>query len=216
MKNIAHIKLFTENQIKQKLNCNICVKKADKNSNICTACKTVVQPVTFLNKFNYFEMFDIPNTYDIDIENLYKRFKLLQFLIHPDKYHNDVNPNIQNDAHEASSIINKAYSTLKDDYLRAEYLLKLNGKINKEINREKIIEKDPKFLEDLLEIQEDIENCKNNEELNEMKNTNSLVLEETFKKISMAFKDNDFNKALELLNSIKFYLTIEEHIQNKI
>lgn len=43
--------------------------------------------------FNFFELFDIPDQYDIDTLQLTLKFRKLQNLIHPDKFSNKTEVN---------------------------------------------------------------------------------------------------------------------------
>ena len=37
---------------------------------------------------NYFELFDLPTSYDVDISELSTRYRMLQAAVHPDKFAN--------------------------------------------------------------------------------------------------------------------------------
>jgi molecular chaperone HscB len=63
---------------------------------------------------NYFELFQVPAKFDINKQELKIKFNRLQLQYHPDK---------TNGAMIESSYINIAYSTLKDDIKRLQYLI---------------------------------------------------------------------------------------------
>lgn len=57
-----------------------------KPSLFCKTC-TLIQSTEQQN-FNYFELFNIVNQYDIDTEQLTSNFRQLQNLMHPDRFSN--------------------------------------------------------------------------------------------------------------------------------
>ena len=75
---------------------------------------------------NYFEIFDVAPTYDVDQKGLLNRYLGLQRKFHPDRYI------ASSDAEKRINMqwvaeINLAFETLSDDLQRSVYLLKLNG-----------------------------------------------------------------------------------------
>lgn len=107
------------------------------------------------DKENYFDLFSILESVDIDQKKLDDNFLKLQNLIHPDKL-------IAKDslerivAAEFSAKINRAYDILNDNKKRAEYLLYLKGIV---INQEEgnNINADPVMLNEILEMNENPE-----------------------------------------------------------
>ena len=73
---------------------------------------------------NYFELFAIEQKYDIDQKLLQKQYFSLQTKYHPDRSKNELE---RSENLEYSMLINEAFKILQDDYLRAEYLLKIKG-----------------------------------------------------------------------------------------
>lgn len=57
----------------------------------CKDCSLIQSPEK--QNFNYFELFDISDQYDIDIEQLTSNFRKLQNLMHPDKFTNKTEVN---------------------------------------------------------------------------------------------------------------------------
>tara|TARA_B100001093_G_scaffold423154_1_gene415961 strand:- start:598 stop:1125 length:528 start_codon:yes stop_codon:yes gene_type:complete len=105
---------------------------------------------------NYFEIFDVPQAYDVDQKGLLKRYLDLQRKFHPDRYI------ASSDAENRMNMqwvaeINLAFETLSDDLQRAIYLLKLTGhelEENPELGK-KILLKQIELREDLEEIKLD-------------------------------------------------------------
>ena len=74
---------------------------------------------------NYFELFDIPVSFVVDLEKLAVSYRQLQQQVHPDKF-------VTSSAQERrlsiqyAARINDAYQVLKSPLKRAQYLLELN------------------------------------------------------------------------------------------
>ena len=75
---------------------------------------------------NYFELFSLPVSFEVDKAALAARFRELQRAVHPDRFAN------ASDAERRLSMqlatrVNEGFRTLKDPLARARYLLELNG-----------------------------------------------------------------------------------------
>ncbi|NOR42002.1 MAG: Fe-S protein assembly co-chaperone HscB [Gammaproteobacteria bacterium] len=106
---------------------------------------------------NFFELFGLPVSYDVDLNKLQQQYMALQKQVHPDKFASgsDLEKRI---SMQQTSWINEAQSTLKDPVLRASYLLKLRG-IDFSLENETTM--DAAFLMQQLEMRESLENIKN-------------------------------------------------------
>lgn len=70
---------------------------------------------------SYFSLLGVPVA--VDEGTLASRFRELSRRFHPDRFAN-ARLEIQNDALTSTALVNDAYRTLRDPFLRAEYLLK--------------------------------------------------------------------------------------------
>ena len=75
---------------------------------------------------NFFELFDLPVSYDVDLDQLQKQYMSLQKVVHPDKFAN-ASDQEKRVSMQQTSWINEAQTTLKDPVGRAIYMLKLKG-----------------------------------------------------------------------------------------
>ena len=75
---------------------------------------------------NYFKLFSLPRTYQLDQAALLTQYRRLQKEFHPDNFANK-SAGEQRLAMQFASYINTAYQTLKSPLLCAEYLLMLVG-----------------------------------------------------------------------------------------
>ena len=75
---------------------------------------------------NYFQLFALPASFEVDQTLLGSSFRELQKELHPDRYA-AADDQEQRLAVQASSYVNEAYATLKDAVKRAKYLLFIKG-----------------------------------------------------------------------------------------
>jgi len=99
---------------------------------------------------NYFELFDLPVSFDIDRSQLAERYRELQRTLHPDKFANAPDRERRMSVQHAA-LVNEAYRTLKNPLNRARYLLELRGV---EFNDERDTTMDPAFLMQQMELRE--------------------------------------------------------------
>ena len=115
---------------------------------------------------NYFQLFEIEKSVFIDFNVLEEKYLELQKEFHPDKY---VNASDQEKriSLQITSYINEAYNTLKNDYLKSIYLLKIEGyKLEDQNNTIS----DSVFLVHQMELREESEKIKINKNPKEYEN----------------------------------------------
>lgn len=71
---------------------------------------------------NFFQLFDLVETYDMDETSLSSRYRDLQRTVHPDRFLNGTSQE-KLLAVQRSGLINEAYTTLSNPLSRAEHLL---------------------------------------------------------------------------------------------
>ena len=109
---------------------------------------------------NFFELFDLPVAYEVDLEKLQQRHRDLQKTVHPDKFVNasDLEKRI---SMQQTSLINEAFNTLRQPVARAIYLLKLKGV---DLNLENETTMDVEFLMEQMEMREALSNVRSKED----------------------------------------------------
>ena len=106
---------------------------------------------------NFFELFDLPVSCDVDLTKVQQWYMQLQKKVHPDKFAN-ASDREKSLSMQQTSWINEAKTTLENPVLRATYLLKLKGL---DINLENETTMDAVFLMQQLEMRERLEGVKN-------------------------------------------------------
>lgn len=110
---------------------------------------------------NYFELFELPISLQVDKNILPKKYFELQKKYHPD-FFSQASEDEQNEVLEKSSDINKAFKTFQNKDATIKYVLQLKGLLEEE---EKY-QLPPAFLMEVMEL---------NEELSD--NTSNLIQE---------------------------------------
>lgn len=144
---------------------------------------------------NYFELFELPISLDIDQTQLKANFLKCQQQHHPDKSVN------KEEALIRSSEINQAYKTLNILDSRAAYLLTL---VQQDQDLEQSIH-DLDFLQDALELREAIEEAQTASELKILKDqihSSTQQLVETFKS---QYNQQQWHEARDIVRKLKFY-----------
>jgi molecular chaperone HscB len=102
---------------------------------------------------NYFELFDIPARFEIDLDDLAVRYRELQKKFHPDKFASS--PDVERRvAQQLAAQINAGYQALKSPLERGRYLLRIAGI---DLDDEKDTKMDSGFLVEQMELREALE-----------------------------------------------------------
>ena len=79
---------------------------------------------------NYFELFNLPEKFQIDLEMLQENYRAIQKEIHPDRFAtSSENEKVQSMI--MSTQTNDGYETLKSPIKRAKYILSLHKSVEK-------------------------------------------------------------------------------------
>lgn len=83
-------------------------------------------PVVSFKDKNYFQIFSLPESFDLNLAQLHAAYRQLQDAVHPDR-HTGGGDAARLAAVQQSSLLNQAFDTLKSPLARAAYLLQLRG-----------------------------------------------------------------------------------------
>lgn len=109
---------------------------------------------------NYFELFDLQPSYQLDLALLQERQQNLQSNCHPDRFVN-ADEREKRISVQMASWVNQAFETLSDPVKRANYLLELSGL---EANDESQTTSDTDFLMEQIELREQIDACRQSDD----------------------------------------------------
>jgi molecular chaperone HscB len=144
---------------------------------------------------NYFALFEIEPTFDINFDALEKKYIELSREFHPD---------VNEGKFESMVNINKAYEVLKSPLKRAEHLLDLFGIKSPKSNAE--------ILNESMETREYLVNCDNSLSANRMIDEK---IKDCMKNLTNAFATKDLSDAsMQVLRLKYLYKSLEEVKKN--
>jgi molecular chaperone HscB len=117
----------------------------------CAACVHLYPA----DDFDFFELFGLPRTYDLDAAELRRAYLNLARSIHPDRIAS-ASPEAARMSMRLSAQLNQAFEVLSDPVRRAEYLLELAG--GRSAAEDKSVP--PHVLEESLELREALEEAR--------------------------------------------------------
>ncbi|MBE9563930.1 MAG: Fe-S protein assembly co-chaperone HscB [Proteobacteria bacterium] len=153
---------------------------------------------------NFFELFELPVSYDVDLDQVRQQYMDLQKQVHPDKFAN-ASDQEKRLSMQQTSWVNEAQTTLKSPVLRATYLLKLKGI---DFNLENETTMDAAFLMQQLEMRERLENVRQESDplssLDVMSKEVKLTTKEMMISFSECYENDLFDEARELIRKLQF------------
>jgi molecular chaperone HscB len=147
---------------------------------------------------NYFELFNLPEKFQIDSVKLQENYRSIQKEIHPDRFATSTE-NEKTQSMIKSTQVNDAYQTLKSTTKRAKYILSLHKSVEK-------ITLPPDFLMQQMEWEEHLEDIeKNNKELDQFK----LAINKKYEEYSLMLltqidNDQNWNEAAITIDKLYF------------
>ncbi|ODV75802.1 J-type chaperone JAC1 [Cyberlindnera jadinii NRRL Y-1542] len=168
----------------------------------------VVQLSQVRSVSNLFEVF--PSTFSkpqfvVNERKLRKEYRQLQQQQHPDL--------TKNEDDTQSSLLNKAYTTLKSPLTRAQYLLKLQGvDLSDETDSQKYSQ--PDVLFQVLDIHEALESVDKEEELGAFKRENDERIRQSVAQLEELFGSGDYEQAARETVKLKYWVNVDNAIKN--
>ena len=162
---------------------------------------------------NYFELFDIPVSYDVDFDQLQHRYRELQKATHPDKYAS-ASSQERKISMQQTSLINQALHTLKHPVERAMYLLQLKG-IDFTMDNETTM--DASFLMEQMEMREQLESIHEHDDPLAVLDNLSLEVKSGMNSMADEFKSayasEQLNDAREAVRKLQFLYKATQEIE---
>lgn len=166
---------------------------------------------------NYFEFYDIPESFEPDATALKKKFYAFSKEYHPDFYANE-DESKQQEILEISTINNKAYQTLSDPNKRLEYILKQHDLINEGAKPQLPAD----FLMEMMELNERLMEADDAEQLANIR-AEALAVEDELNNQLKAFtayyenlndtaKESRLNNIADIYYRQKYLLRIKESL----
>lgn len=146
---------------------------------------------------NYFEIFSLPLSHEIDLERLREIYLRLQAQYHPDKFLL-ASRSEQEQASKNSKIINKGYFVLSNPIELLDYMLALQG-FN--LSERFAIDLDNDFLEQVFVWQGEMLDSSRAQEI---RDKISMLRNELLKSAFFQIKQGEFVQAFESFKRLKF------------
>ena len=166
---------------------------------------------------NFFEVFDIPVSFNVELSKLAEKYRLLQHAIHPDKYASGTDQEKRLSVQQ-SAYINEGYQTLKHPLTRAKYLLTLKGV---DIGADNQTSMAPEFLMQQMELREALANVKESASpADEMARLDDEISQSTsalVREIASLFESNDSSKLDAIgdyVQRLQFMVKLGEEIES--
>lgn len=173
-----------------------------------------------LQSQTHFELFDLAESFDIDLEDLNQRYRDLQRLAHPDKFANATDRERRVSVEKAAAI-NEAYQTLKSPQKRARYMLELQS-VSFDDEKDTILA--PEFLMEQIELREELAELSQSPD--PLANLNKIMLDikqriagvvEDLRQIMLQGELDETQKdnARQLIHKMQFLNKLQQEAENQ-
>jgi molecular chaperone HscB len=166
---------------------------------------------------DFYEIFGLPRSLNLALDDLQKRFYELSRQLHPDRFMQKPEAERQR-ALDMSSALNDAYRTLKDPIKRAQYLLTLEGF---DIGEQRSKDVPPELLEEVFELNMALEEMRGGDDsarpqLEQAEKNFTGMLSETDRQLESLFAQYDASHTRETLGEIRNLLNRRKYIKNLV
>jgi molecular chaperone HscB len=167
---------------------------------------------------NYFELFNLDVSFNVDLSGLATTYQKLQQLTHPDKFatasDRDRLLSVQKNAQ-----VNDGYQTLKSPLSRAEYMLNLKGI---DLQHEQTTLQDNAFLMQQMEWREQLEEIDDElepeQKLAELDDEIKDIIKAKFTELAQLFiedTEQTHQSAAMIIRKLKFMYKLRQEIERK-
>lgn len=157
---------------------------------------------------NFFETFNLPVLFNIDIDMLNHQYRTLQKTIHPDRFVNATDAE-KKQSLQKSTQINDAYQVLKDPIKRASHIISLH-----QVLKENILP--PDFLMQQMEWEEEFETINDLEQVQLFSDKIDGEKKMLMDLLAMDLDEKkDWESATNIIGKLKFITNLFLRIQQK-
>lgn len=160
---------------------------------------------------DYFQLFDLPRRYDIDVVALQPRYRELQRQFHPDRFAAEA-ADVQRIAVQKAADINAGFSVLKDPVLRARHLLELAGH---PLHIESTTVADTDFLMAQMELREQLEEAETLEQMAALRAEADDWLNNLGREFAIDAREGDWPEAADTVRKMQFMSRFLEEVRQQ-
>ena len=188
---------------------------AELGVNFKVGVETLVVSAMVLETNNFFEIFSLPVTWQIDRSLLDIRYRNLQREFHPDRYaaKGDTEKRL---AVQTTALINQAYDSLKSPLKRAQYLLEL---AHIDANQESHITSDGAFLMQQIEFREALADLRDSSDAASELDSMHGQVQDNYLKLQNDFATQhsaaQYNDAFDTVAKMQFFAKLLDEIEQR-
>lgn len=176
----------------------------------CPTCSALQPPD--LRK-NFFQLFDLPRAFVLDVAALELLYREAQRQVHPDKFAAKSSTE-RRLSMEYVTRLNEAYRTLKDELNRAVYLLELHG-IHAGSEEGGAAPADPMFLMEVMELRERLEAANDFETLDALRGEVEGLEGGEVAALENAFSGEDLDAARKHADRLRYHRRFLEELDRR-
>lgn len=161
---------------------------------------------------NYFDLFDMPQSFRLDTAGLDSRYKALQAQWHPDRFAG-AGDKQRLKALQHTSLVNDGYDTLRSPLKRAAHLLALQGVDAEEHNQAHF---GAEFLHGQMLLREQLESLEDAQDMDALETLKRDVEQDRDKLLAefeQAYLQEDYPAAKQLYNRLQFLFKLLVEIE---
>lgn len=159
---------------------------------------------------NHFDIFDLPVSFDLDLDLLRQRYRELQRTVHPDNFANAPDRE-RRLAMQKSMQVNEAFQTLKKPLSRGRYLLQLQGTDPKD---DHAMTTDSDFLMEQMELREELANLRHRTQavaaLSQFQGDLEQRMQRLTTTLSQHFAQSNYSAAHDTVQRLQFLKRLQE------
>ncbi|CAH9051215.1 Co-chaperone protein HscB [Pseudoalteromonas holothuriae] len=163
----------------------------------------------------YFELFDVPVDYNVDLIKVNQQYLELQRVVHPDRFAGK-GEREKLLAVQKTAEINDALAVLKHPVKRAEYML---GERGIDIRAEQQTLQDPMFLMQQMELREALEELPQSddvegaiEQFEQQVKTLDIEFSQQLAELLSSDSENDLHQAADNIRKLKFVYKLRDEL----
>jgi molecular chaperone HscB len=161
----------------------------------------------------FFDLFELPVSFQLDTELLVERYRQIQKKVHPD-HHANASANERLLSVQTASEVNDAYETLKKPLTRAEYMVAEHGF---DVRHEQHTIRDGMFLMQQMELREELEDIGNSSDVeaafDSFYSDVKKLIDEYTNSFVTEFEQSSFESAADAVRKLRFIYKLKEEAQ---
>ncbi|HEX4870345.1 MAG TPA: Fe-S protein assembly co-chaperone HscB [Moraxellaceae bacterium] len=162
-----------------------------------------------MSTISYFELFDLPPAFELDVEALLPRYRELQRQFHPDRVAG-APADVQRAAVAKAADINAGFQALKDPVQRARHLLALAGH---PVGNESATVSDADFLMAQMELREQLDEADSPGALAGLREEAEDWLDSLGREFAVDHREGDWAEAADTVRKMQFMSRFIEEVR---